>query len=582
VSSVAEETGTLDRASARAMGHFALIDHARAAMQRRDWAEALRWWEATRAAFPNLKVAYLSAGAVLRQAGRLDEADQMLEAAVARFPADEVVAAHYASVAALRGDRPQAVGRWQAARLRFPQSPAVYAESLNALLDADLPDEAEALAPAARAVLADATSRGDDRMVLLRLELATAKACLDWEGVRRCAQAIIDRDVTPSARTYVDLAQACWRTDDVDAAGVAAQRALEINPSSRDALTVAVMVATDKGDALFALDCYRRLSELQPASVRWAIKRIELLNWLGRVDEAVRELDVLCERAGGRPGVKLFRKSFGPASAAETDLAWLGDLTGDAHDTFKRLADAAPAPPTWKRPLIVPAPGDEAQFVEMPGAKAAVLVFTGAQDIIAMPLTIFDRHLATLDVSVAYLKDFSRLLFLRGIGQLGDGYDLTLERLKARLDALGVERLFAIGDCDGAFAAIRYGVDLGAEYILAASPPTHFPDAPLPKLEQGRNFKRSRLLESVPPAMTDLKPFLDARDHRSLIEIVYNAEDERERVHAERMIGTPGVSLLALEGNPRHAALHRFVLSADRFDVLLAGRFGLAAPAAGG
>src|SRR5262249_49490799 len=97
-------------------GVSAQIARAWQAMERRDWSEALRWWDAARTLSPDHAAAYAGAGNALRESGRLDEAEQLLGFAVARFPDHGPVAMAFAAVANARRDWSAAVSRWAAVR----------------------------------------------------------------------------------------------------------------------------------------------------------------------------------------------------------------------------------------------------------------------------------------------------------------------------------------------------------------------------------------------------------------------------------------------------------------------------------
>jgi tetratricopeptide (TPR) repeat protein len=485
--------------------------------------------------------------------------------------------------AARAGQRLEATRLWELARARFPGSVAVLLGSIHALSDAGRKDELLALLPAARAALDRARAHDAEPMTCLRLELAMAKAVEDWGTMRRCAQQLVGPGGARSADLWVDLANACLHLGDLPAARRAVQEARAIDPAQMGAVVVGAAVATEQGDGDAALECYQRLSELNPDSARWPLRRIQLLNWLGLTEEAIREFEALEERFGDDPTVRTFRRNFGPAlqDAQEADAAQTGGPAGaQEEDVFDRLRAAAPAQREWKRPLLVPRAREEVQIIESGGSEQALLVFSGGNDGMAMPLPIFDRFLAPLPAAVVYLKDFRRLNYLLGIGQLAAGYAGTIDALRGIVDRLGARRVSAIGNCDGAFAAMRYGIELGAERVIAFDPPTHHSDEIVPRLEQARNFKRRRLAAAVPD-MTDLRPFLLAANGRTQIEILFREDEARERSHAQHVADAPGVTLVPVAGAPGEAALARFLLAPGGGWRALGSRLGFSAQGRG-
>lgn len=549
---------------------------AKLAMQQQNWPEALRWWDVARTLSPDHAPAYIGIGNALRAEGKLDEAEKFVCTAVERFPHQEQIAILHASIANMRRDWQAAIPRWEAVRQRFPNNLAAYAGSLIAMRAAASPEGLEKFLLEAEAALDATRQRYADPIGCFRLELAIANARLDWLRSRKCAEKLIAFESPPTAQAFIALAQACWHLGDAAAAEEAAQHALATASTSTEAIIISAWASAERGDSEKTLQYYRQLAELHPNNARWSLKVVQLLNWIGQVDEAVSELDIICKRWPDAAQVKIFLKNFGPGSSLTRELAENALSDSEAEgDIFQALAATAPVEAEWKRPLVVASPKLDAQIVEMPGAQTAVLVFTGGADGMAMPLSIFDRYLAALNVTTIYLKDFNRLAYLAGIRSLG-GYRETLAALRSLLENLGITRLTAIGNCDGASAAIRYGIELGADRILAFGPSTHFTDGSLSKLDQSRNFKQVRLAKTVAPEMTDLKPFLESATHHPQIEIFFKEEDTRENSHALRISHIQNVRLHPQKGVSHHSPPQRAALSTENFSDALRTWLGIA------
>ncbi|TDH60001.1 tetratricopeptide repeat protein [Dankookia rubra] len=103
---------------AETMAAFAWVAH-----HRRNWAEALRRWQALQAAFPNLPIGAVGVGHALRLLGNFDEAEAHYSSALERFPLVPELQTGYASTATERKDWREALIRWRAATLRFPNDP---------------------------------------------------------------------------------------------------------------------------------------------------------------------------------------------------------------------------------------------------------------------------------------------------------------------------------------------------------------------------------------------------------------------------------------------------------------------------
>ena len=84
----------------------------------------------------------------------------------------------------------------------------------------------------------------------------------------------------------------------------------------------------------------------------------------------------------------------------------------------------------------------------------------------------------------------------------------------------------------------------------------------------------ARLRDKIPEDMLDLKPFLEASEHRAKIEIFYEAADARDSAHALHLAGVPRVTLHAQPGSHGYKLL-RWLAMTDGFGELLGDLLGL-------
>jgi tetratricopeptide (TPR) repeat protein len=556
-----------------------ILELAQRATTDRNWPEACRYWDCLRSCSELGVADYLGAATALRESGRFDDAEQALAEAAERFNDDQQIALARAWLANARGDWTTAVSRWASLRERLPENPWYYAGSIHALRGAGLADQIDPLIVTAERLLSAARSRNQDVQSLLTLEIEIAKARLDWDAVRQAVRSSIARGATPSAKAYLALAQACWHLGKSDEADRAAVSALAIEPALAEAVVVRAYAATERGDGEAALACYRRLAELNPGTVRWSMKVIQLLNRLGRVKEAMSELEGVRERWPDDPMVRMFLRNYGPAATADGDSA-VASQTAEEEELHTILR-RAPDPAKLRRALVVPASDQDVMIGEVDGALSAVLVFTGSNDAVSMPLPLFDRYMAALNITVIYLKDFNRLRFLRGVQSLGDDYPSSLTALREKLSRLNAKRLCTIGNCDGGFAAIRYGIELGADRIVTFCTPTFSPDEALTRIEQARNFMRKRLAAQVPAEMMDLRGFLEGREYSAQIDLFYEENDPRDRAQALHLEGLPGVRLNPQPGLSNHYLLRRLALTSDDLEGWLCKLLGAESTAKG-
>ncbi len=554
---------------------YAGLAHARA-----DWPLAIARWTHVQVAFPDHPFAFLRGTQALRAAGRLDEAEALLAAAVPRFAGDEKLAMARAWLANARSDWKLALECWAQLRQRFPENPSVLVGMVRALNGAGRADEAGPLLDAAEALLPAARASGFDQAAAQRLALDIARLRQDWLGLRATAETLLAAANAPRAEAWLAIAQASWHSGDRDAADAAASRALEIDPTMSEAVLVRIWVAADRGDGPAAIDLYRRLAALNPTTVRWSLKLVQLLNWFGRVAEAVTELERLRRLWPNNPSVRAYLRSYGPTGEMRS-----GVLTEPAQpdagcvpEEAELRAIAAKAPPeaAWRRPILIDDPRQDVQLVHVDGAETVLVVFSNDTDTLSMPLALFDRFMAPYKSSIIYLKDFDRLRYLAGIRSLADTYAGALEALRRMIAGLGARRVLGLGACNGGSAAIRYGIELGAERILSFATATRLaPEAPT-RLRQKQNFMRHRLSEAVPEGLPDLRPFLRANGHLAQITYFYYANDPREAGDAAHIADLPGIRFHPHPGDPAMPLLRRLAVEEADFSRTLADWLALA------
>lgn len=117
------------------------VDGAWLAMRRRDLAAALSRWQQLHERFPGDPSGYGGYATALREAGRLNEARDVLDAALERFPNDPGLAIERASVANAAHDWADAARRWAEVRERFPDHRAGYDRGVQCLQETGRFDE---------------------------------------------------------------------------------------------------------------------------------------------------------------------------------------------------------------------------------------------------------------------------------------------------------------------------------------------------------------------------------------------------------------------------------------------------------
>ncbi len=563
------------------------IGLARAATERREWQEAALLWQQVLEQSPGHAPAYVGAGNALRESGQYEAAEQILSVAAAAFPDHVHIALARGWTANARRDWPAAIGRWEDVCTRFPHQRQLYRGMAQALREANRADELNMFLLAAQARLAPEIAIADAGQKLDALfEIARLRA--DWPRVRNCAEQILARDGEANASVAAGaLCQALWHLGEYQAAEAAALHALSADPGLMEALVILSRAATERGDGESVLSCYQKIAALKPNVPHWPFKRIELLNWLGRVDELLRETQALLERWPDNAMLPIYLRHCGPAAA----LAPVPVTPGQPADTYdpdarqqaelQLLFERAPSVLPGSRTGIVEDFGADLIIAGPPGPDTAILVFAGSGDDVSIPFPIFDCYLVPLAVTPIYLRDFNRLRYMTGIRSLGGGYQQTIDWLRRVLRDRGVTRVCTLGNCVGGFGAIRYGIDLDAACIVTMNTPTYCPADEVRTTGQDTLFMRKRLLSELPADLADMKLFMQSRSTNARIEVFYDDDKAPDRGHAERLGDIPGVRLHPGPGREDRKLLRGIALTNDNFCQWLADLFAIEIQPAG-
>jgi hypothetical protein len=235
--------------------------------------------------------------------------------------------------------------------------------------------------------------------------------------------------------------------------------------------------------------------------------------------------------------------------------ALVPELNPDDDQIRSALGQDCPPDSALKRALIED-DGTRDCIVARGGRKAAVLVFTGLADRITMPLPLFDRYLAELDLSAVYLRDTRRLGYFTGVASLGEDYDETIVHLKELLVDLGAMMVHTIGNSAGGIGAVSYGLDLKARTVLGFSAPTALLNSTF-EVDRRTVVFNTRMMKHVPEPRRDFRARTLASRGQTRIHLYYGEEMPEDRYHASALEGVPCVTMHPISGLAGHGALFR-------------------------
>ena len=149
------------------------------------------------------------------------------------------------------------------------------------------------------------------------------------------------------------------------------------------------------------------------------------------------------------------------------------------------------------------------------------------------------------------LRDRRNLWYLDGVPGLGDSLTGTITRLKQLIDAIAPSEVWCVGESMGGYAALLYGIALGASRIVAFGPLSTFS----PEFAQAYgDFRWHSVMATVaamhPSTATDLPVLARRHGHSKPIHLIAGtsagpqASDavNLDVMHAQRFTDLPGVT----------------------------------------
>ncbi|MEA3038719.1 MAG: hypothetical protein QOE79_1232, partial [Sphingomonadales bacterium] len=207
-----------------------------------------------------------------------------------------------------------------------------------------------------------------------------------------------------------------------------------------------------------------------------------------------------------------------------------------------------------------------------PASDTLVIVFMPPAGGFGGTANAIQAMLGTNPPHALYLYDSNALYHLAGTDRFGDGYSAMVDGLRRLGGELGVRRVVTLGPSAAGFTAIRVGLDIGADAVVAAGAVTSM-TAEAMHADGRMPGTRSRLLESVPEQARDLKPDLVARAGRPRVHLFYGDSNREDGMHAHHLSGVPGVTLHPIADLGMHDPFGEMLLRGETgaLEPLLAG-----------
>jgi tetratricopeptide (TPR) repeat protein len=248
----------------RSAGPVFASEFARMAARRHDTPEGIRRWKAVRAAFPEHPIGWVGGVEMLREAGMVDEAAELLEQVKQRFPNEHAIATLAASLADVRKDWAASVGLWAVARTRLPQNPIGYIKGARALSNLGELDQADAL-------LAEGTECFPENAELVAQWAELAARCGRWPDAA-ARWALLRKSQPANAAGYINGSEALLKAGSLAEAEALMAETIQRFPSRDDLQVRNARHADIQLHLARTLAAQDRLDEAE-ASLRQAIER---------------------------------------------------------------------------------------------------------------------------------------------------------------------------------------------------------------------------------------------------------------------------------------------------------------------
>ena len=347
-----------------------------------------------------------------------------------------------------------------------------------------------------------------------------------------------------------------------------------------------------RGDAKAADRLWRRLETATPHSSLWPLARANAARLSGDLSGQAEILAAAHARGVRDPMIDAWVDSSRAGSNGVEDArALVDDATTPAATRFQasiqlsseaQLADARRA---LERLLSDRRLGWEAQvqlaaldLIEtfgtvstLPGwfspKRGSALIRTDSDTLLAVFLqpggtfgvsgNAIHALLGAAPPNTLYLYDSHALFHLAGTDRFGRGYHRMIEGIRDCAHEIGAKRIFTFGRCAPGFTAIKAGLDLEAERVVAISPVTTMATSEMSQDARAPVLQR-RLAEALPEHERDVLPRLLQQD-RTRFDIFYNKAHRGDTDYAQRMAPAPKVSLFPLDEPDRRDPIQRML-----------------------
>lgn len=222
------------------------------------------------------------------------------------------------------------------------------------------------------------------------------------------------------------------------------------------------------------------------------------------------------------------------------------------HQKQKQMVDQLGIPETPETRFF----GVDVLVWRKSGHRRTLFFFTGAARRNLPRIAMLHQTFKDLDCNVVYVRDHQKLWHMAGLAGMPsvDPLGMKKELLHVHQRLRGTD-LVTVGSSVGAYAALRFGLFLGAKAALGFSAFTNIvlDDTELPQYPAVQSLHKHN-----PLLPEDLLPLYAAATPAPKVTLCYGDAHERDTRHALHMAALPGLTLLPVAGLADHDTIKHY------------------------
>jgi hypothetical protein len=191
-------------------------------------------------------------------------------------------------------------------------------------------------------------------------------------------------------------------------------------------------------------------------------------------------------------------------------------------------------------------PSAEIQIVRRPDCDKLLLCFCAMNGTVGLPLNFIHQWLGRCQVSVVYIKDFRNLFGGCGFPTLGPTRTCAVEALRCIAAEIGAKQIHTIGVSLGGFAALHYGLELGAISALNLGGASNLMPAFVESLGHIEP-QYYHLCQLAPEYTIDIRERYRSASSPPRVLMAYSSRIPCDRRQAEHMAGLANITLIAVD-----------------------------------